>query len=94
MRNDKSTNATEAADVHSTATATAKKGNCKMWKRVINKWDWLVYRLAFKSFKRMAKTEPHWMYFLSLWLAEWMKENPIGEHLKSSARTFFESLRN
>lgn len=64
---------------------------CVMW--IITKWDWIIYRLAYGSMRRMCKREPAFALILERWIQEWRKQNPMPPHLEESANRFFESCR-
>ena len=63
-----------------------------MW--AVGKWDWMIYRLAYSSLRRMCAKEPAFALILERWIQEWRKQNPMPEHLERSAEQFFEACRD
>lgn len=53
-----------------------------MW--AVGKWDWMIYRLAYGSMRRMCAKEPAFALILERWIQEWRKQNPMPEHLEQS----------
>lgn len=60
---------------------------------LVEKWDWIIYRLAHRSLERMCRRNVGFAYLFALWLEEWRKENPISPELERSTEWFFESLK-
>ena len=65
-----------------------------MFDKIVEKWDWFIYRRAFHSMKRMAKRNPGFSYLLELHLRGWNERNPIPESLKMATEEFFQSMKN
>lgn len=65
-----------------------------MWKRFLNKYDHLIYRLSYKSLNRLCKSDGGFAYLFYLYLGDWLKENPISSDLKYSTESFFNSLKD
>lgn len=57
----------------------------------IEKWDWMIYRLAHKSIRRMCERNGGFAYLFELWIRQWRKEHPIPASLESATEHFFES---
>ena len=62
--------------------------------KIISKYDWIVYRLAYGSIKRMCERDVGFAYLFKLWIDEWLSKQKIPESLKRSTDLFFESLRD
>lgn len=63
-------------------------------RRLVEHWDWLVYRLACGSLRRMCEHNGGFAYLMQLWLMEWRKQHPISPELERSTEMFFESLNS
>ena len=58
---------------------------------LLEKYDWFIYRIAFKSIRRMCVRSPGIAYLFELWIKEWRRQNPITPQLKRSTELFFET---
>jgi hypothetical protein len=65
-----------------------------MINKIIEKWDWFIYRRAFHSLKRMSKRMTGFSYLMELHLHEWNKRNPIPESVKNATEMFFRSMED
>ena len=63
-----------------------------MVSKIIEKWDWIIYRLACGSLRRMCKRNGGFAYLMQLSIQGWLERNPIPENLKRSAEIFHEIL--
>lgn len=61
---------------------------------LIQKWDWMIYRLAWHSLRRICRRDPGFAYLIELWIRAWLDENPMPDRLKSAAEKFFETMRD
>ena len=65
-----------------------------MRQKLIEKFDWIVYRLAYKSINRMCtRSDGAYAYLFKLSIEEWLEHHPLSERVKDSAETFHRSLR-
>lgn len=60
---------------------------------IIEKWDWIIYRLAYGSLRRMCARESAFALILERWIQEWRKQNPMPDRLERAAEGFFEACR-
>ncbi len=65
-----------------------------MRKKLVNAFDWMIYRLSFRSMRRMFKTDPGMAYLLKLELDRLSDESNMPDTLKESAESFHSSLTN
>lgn len=65
-----------------------------MFNKIIEKWDWFIYRRAFHSMRRMAKSNIGFSYLLELHIKKWNERNPIPESVKNATETFFNAMTN
>lgn len=57
--------------------------------RLIERWDRLVYRLAFRSLERMMlRGDGGFAYLFELQLRQWRERNPLPDQLKSATERF------
>ena len=63
----------------------------KKYTLLLEKYDWFIYRIAFKSIRRMCVRSPGIAYLFELWIKEWRRQNPITPQLKRSTELFFET---
>ena len=61
---------------------------------IVEKWDWIIYRCAHHSIRRMCKKNQGFAYLFELWIREWRSQHPISKELESATEHFFESLRD
>ncbi len=65
-----------------------------MIQKLVDKFDWIVYRLSYRSINRMCKRHNGaYAILLKLSIDEWLEENPVTESVKSSAEQFHEAMR-
>jgi hypothetical protein len=64
----------------------------KSW--IIERWDWLVYRLAYRTFRRMCERNGGFAYLFELYLRQWRSEHPIPDYVERATETFFEAIRD
>ena len=65
-----------------------------MRKWLIRRWDMFVYRLAYKSLKRMCEQRVGFAYLTELWLRHWRSQNPLPKNIETATEQFFESIVN
>lgn len=63
-------------------------------KWLLNKWDWWVYRRAYKSFQRLAQSNQGFTYLFELHLREYNKQHEIPESLKRSTELFYNAMKS
>jgi hypothetical protein len=61
---------------------------------IVNKWDWMIYRLAHHSIRRMCERDPAFAYLFELWIREWRSKHPIPDYIERSTERFFEAVRS
>jgi len=61
---------------------------------IIERWDWIIYRLAHKSLKRMCERNAGFAYLFQLWLQEWRTKHPISPELEKATELFFNGLKD
>jgi hypothetical protein len=62
--------------------------------RLLLKWDWIIYRLACGSLRRMTTSNPGMSYLMELNLRDWNKHLGISPSLKAATEAFHESMKN
>lgn len=65
-----------------------------MFDWIVEKWDWIIYRLAYHSMRRMCKRNQGFAYLFELWIREWRAQHPIPKELEYATEQFFESMRD
>jgi hypothetical protein len=65
-----------------------------MRKWLIEKYDMMVYRLAYHSIRRMCERNAGFAYLFELWIREWRSKHPISKQLETATENFFESMRD
>lgn len=58
--------------------------------RLVSRYDWLIYRIACRSFARMRKSDAAFLYLLELQLRDWREESGMPPSLLRSAEQFHE----
>lgn len=61
--------------------------------RVIEWWDWKVYWLATGTLRRMCERNGGFAYLFQLSIADWLKEHPLPDSLKSSTESFYRTQK-
>lgn len=61
--------------------------------RIQYKYDMLIYKLAYKSIKRLCDYNVGFIYLFKLQIDDWIKENRPSESVKRSAEIFYKSLK-
>jgi hypothetical protein len=61
---------------------------------LLEKWDWMVYRFAHHSIRRMCERNQGFAYLIELWIREWRSQHPIPKELEAATEHFFESMRD
>lgn len=61
-------------------------------RRILNRWDRFVYRLAYRSIRRMCESDGGFAYLFELYLRKWRSEHPISPALEYSTELFFHAL--
>ena len=64
----------------------------KLKSKIMRKWDFFIYRMAYRSIKRMMESDLGLAYLFKLYIDGWVKENPVPDNLKSATEYFYESL--
>jgi len=65
-----------------------------MIQRLIEKFDWLVYRLAYKSINRMCiRHNGAFALILKLSIEEWLEKYPLPDEVKASAEGFCQAIK-
>lgn len=66
----------------------------RFWQRVVSRFDFIVYRLAYKSLDRMMRRgDGGFAYLFELQLRAWRERNPLPDQLASATERFHETLR-
>lgn len=64
-----------------------------LWQRVLARYDFIVYRLAYKSLDRMMRRgDGGFAYLFELQLRAWRARNPLPESLASATELFHDTL--
>ena len=64
-----------------------------MFRRLVERWDWFVYRLAFYSLRRMCKRYGGFAYLLELHIREYRKRNPLSPEYERATEAFHEAIQ-
>ena len=64
----------------------------KFKNKIIRKWDFFIYRMAYRSIKRMVESDIGFAYLFKLYIDGWIKENDLPDSLKNATEYFYESL--
>jgi len=65
-----------------------------MWQRIVNWYDWKIYKLAGYSLRRLARSDGGgFVYLLKLRLDNWLEEHPVSDSLKRATEEFHNALR-
>jgi hypothetical protein len=65
----------------------------EIYYRARDRYDWWIYRRAYRSLARMSIKSPGFSYLMQLHLEEWNGRHPLPEQLKSAAESFHNSLK-
>ena len=68
-----------------------RKWLLKKYNAMFEKYDWFIYRIAFKSIRRMCVRSPGIAYLFELWIKEWRRQNPISLPVKQATELFFDT---
>lgn len=60
--------------------------------RIIEQWDWTIYRFSCRSMQRMCERNPGIAYLLELQLKAYRERNPISPELESATEHFFKAF--
>ena len=63
-----------------------------MKQKLLSKWDFFVYRMAYRSLSRMMKSNSGFVYLFELHLKKYREENPLPKSLETSTEYFFNAL--
>lgn len=64
-----------------------------MIKWIVEQWDWMVYRAAQRSIRRMFERRAGFAYLFELQIRDWRDEHPIPESLERSTESFHEAMK-
>ena len=64
------------------------------WLRAIDRWDFLVYRLAYRSLSRMCARREGWAYLFELQLRDWREQHPLDPAMMKATELFHETMRD
>ena len=64
----------------------------KFKNKIIRKWDFFIYIMAYRSIKRIVESDIGFAYLFKLYIDGWIKENDLPDSLKSATECFYESL--
>ena len=64
----------------------------KFQNKITRKWDFFIYRMAYRSIKRMVKSDIGFAYLFKLYIDGWIKENDLPDSLKNATEYFYESI--
>lgn len=66
----------------------------RVWQRIVSRYDFIVYRLAYRSLDRMMRRgDGGFAYLFELQLRAWRERNPLPESLASATERFHDSLQ-
>ena len=60
--------------------------------KILYKYDFFIYHLAFTSLRRIAETDIGFIYLVELWLRRYRHEKGIDAETKLATESFFETL--
>jgi hypothetical protein len=63
----------------------------KLKEKLLIKYDWFIYRLAFMPIKRICIRYPSTGYFLKLYIDSWVKYH-VSAKIKKHAQLFYDEL--
>ena len=61
---------------------------------IVEKWDWMIYRLATGTLRRMCERNQGFAYLFELNLRKYREEHPISKELESSTEHFFNAIND
>ena len=65
-----------------------------MFKKLVEKYDWVVYKLSFRSINRMcARHDGAYAMLLKMSIDEWLEKHPVPESVKDSSTRFYDAMR-
>jgi hypothetical protein len=62
--------------------------------RIQEKFDFMIYWLAFTSLNRMLKNNIGFVYYMELSLRDWRKSHVMSKQLKHATEDFYKELWN
>ncbi len=65
----------------------------RLWRRLVDRWDFLVYRLAYDSLQRMCKRREGWAYLIELSLRDWREQHPLDPSMQRATEVFHEATK-
>jgi|694.fasta_scaffold17838_22 hypothetical protein len=65
----------------------------ELYYRLRDRYDWWIYRRAYRSLARMSVKSPGFSYLMQLHLEEWNGKRPLPDQLKTAAESFHASLK-
>ena len=64
-----------------------------VFKKLVEKFDWVVYKLSFRSINRMcARHDGAYAMLLKMSIDEWLEKHPIPESVKDSSKCFYDAI--
>lgn len=66
----------------------------RSYRYLLDKWDWIIYRLAQHSLRRICQSHGGFGYLMELWIREWRSQYELTPELKAATERCFESLRD
>jgi hypothetical protein len=57
---------------------------------MIRLWDYLIYRLAFHSLRRMARRNHGTAVVLKLWINDYLEAHPVSKEQSDLAEIYYE----
>ena len=58
-----------------------------------DRYDWWIYRRAYRSLARLSIKSPAFSYLMQLHLEEWNGKRSLPDRLKNAAESFHASLK-
>ncbi len=62
-------------------------------RRLVHRWDMLVYRLAYRSLSRLMKSgDGGFAYLMELSLRQWRAEHPLTPEMEGATERFHDAM--
>jgi len=66
----------------------------ELYYKLRDRYDWFIYRRAYRSLARMSVKSPGFSYLLQLHIEEYNRRHPLPDAVKDAAQLFHDSLKN
>jgi hypothetical protein len=65
----------------------------ELYYKLRDRYDWFIYRRAYRSLARMSVKSPGFSYLMQLHIEEYNLRHPIPDSMKEAAQLFHDSLK-